>query len=142
MKNELSGVNVCWLLHAAAFHTKPVFVKLAEENGLTLMQLVTLLSIAPEKPLPMHSVSDFLVCDASNVTGLIERLVAHDLVVREEKPEDRRVKVIKLTSKGKSLRKKLLSQLVAQDSDYLSVLEPNEVIELRRLLIKFANASH
>jgi len=67
--------------------------------------------IEPDRPLPMSRLADTLSCDASNVTGLIDRLESRGLVRRAPSPDDRRVKVIQLTPAGTRLRSQLLKQL-------------------------------
>src|SRR5262249_49911019 len=56
--------------------------------------------IEPERPLPMGRLAETLACDASNVTGLIDRLESRGLIRRRTSPSDRRVKVLELTPAG------------------------------------------
>jgi MarR family transcriptional regulator, organic hydroperoxide resistance regulator len=67
--------------------------------------------IEPRRPLPMSRLADTLSCDASNVTGLVDRMESRGLVRRQSSPEDRRVKVIQLTAKGARLRTEMLRQM-------------------------------
>src|SRR3981189_2301003 len=60
--------------------------------------------IEPGLPLPMSRLADTLSCDASNVTGLIDRLESRGLVQRQASARDRRVKVLHLTPTGARLR--------------------------------------
>src|SRR6266700_3935790 len=60
--------------------------------------------IEPGRPLPMSRLADTLSCDASNVTGLVDRLESRGLVRRRSSPQDRRVKVLQLTPAGARLR--------------------------------------
>ena len=59
----------------------------------------------------MSRLADTLSCDASNVTGLVDRLESRGLVRRRSSPQDRRVKVIQLTTTGARLRTQLLRQM-------------------------------
>src|SRR3979490_984365 len=59
--------------------------------------------IEPGRPLPMRRLADTLSCDASNVTGLVDRLESRGLVRRRSSPQDRRVKVLQLTPTGARL---------------------------------------
>jgi DNA-binding MarR family transcriptional regulator len=129
--------NIYWLLHKSVWRIKPVFAKLAEEHDLTPMQVFTLLTLSPNESAPMHTFSDFFACDASNVTGIIERLVSRGLVVREEKPEDRRVKMVRLSPVGMEVREQLLLGLA--DREYLA-LEAHEVRQLRVILMKIISS--
>ena len=67
--------------------------------------------IEPRQPLPMSRLADTLSCDASNVTGLVDRMESRGLVRRRSSPEDRRVKVLQLTATGARLRTQLLRQM-------------------------------
>ena len=67
--------------------------------------------IEPRRPLPMSRLADTLSCDASNVTGLVDRLESRGLLRRRSSPQDRRVKVLHLTPTGARLRTQLLRQM-------------------------------
>ena len=59
----------------------------------------------------MGGVAGQMQCDASNVTGVIDRLVMHQLVVRAESESDRRTKTLALTDKGRELIQKIIDAL-------------------------------
>lgn len=59
----------------------------------------------------MGQLAAILHCDASNVTGIIERLVSQQLVSRQEDAHDRRVKTLRLTPKGTSIVTDIRQQL-------------------------------
>jgi len=83
----------------------------AEAHGLTRMQLFSLYSINLHGELGMGQVAEVLGCDASNVTGIIDRLFQQGLVLRTESARDRRTKTIRLTPKGKQLVDELAREL-------------------------------
>ncbi|MDH6128899.1 MarR family transcriptional regulator [Kitasatospora sp. GP82] len=89
------------------------FAAVAAERGLTLMQ-GKMLSLLRE-PRPMRTLADLLACDASNVTGIVDRLQARGLVRREVDPADRRIKNVMLTEEGEEtvrlIRAELMSNL-------------------------------
>jgi DNA-binding MarR family transcriptional regulator len=89
--------------------------------------------IEPERPLPMRRLAQTLSCDASNVTGLVDRLEARGLVERRPSADDRRVKVIQLTPAGSRLRAQLLARVTA-GSLPLSRLSRSQQRSLRRIL--------
>ena len=62
-------------------------------------------------PLPMRDLAERLCCDASNVTGIVDRLEARGLVERRTAPDDRRVKHLVLTDDGRALRQVHRDQL-------------------------------
>ena len=74
------------------------------ELGLTFSQAHALRLLDPERPLPMSSLAERLFCDASNVTGIADRLEGRGLVERRSAEGDRRVKALTLTPDGVELR--------------------------------------
>src|SRR2546423_14643441 len=84
------------------------------EFDLSPVQCHVLHLIEPGEPMPMRRLADALSCDASNVTGLVDRLEQRGLVQRRPSVEDRRVKVLDLTSTGCRLRRQLLRRMTAR----------------------------
>jgi DNA-binding MarR family transcriptional regulator len=76
--------------------------------GLTFSQAHALRLLDPDRPLPMRSLAERLFCDASNVTGIVDRLEARELVERRSAEGDRRVKALTLTDSGVQLRERVL----------------------------------
>jgi DNA-binding MarR family transcriptional regulator len=71
-------------------------------------QMAHALNEIPESgSITMKVLSAALMCDASNMTGIIDRLEARALVERRADPDDRRVKCVALTPAGKRLRKRI-----------------------------------
>jgi DNA-binding MarR family transcriptional regulator len=71
----------------------------AAAHGLTMTQAKTLILL--RQPLPMKALAGLLSCDASNITGLVDRLEAYGLVTRDLDPDDRRIKNVVATEKGR-----------------------------------------
>ena len=101
--------------------------------GLSPAQCHVLHLIEPGRPLPMRRLAETLSCDASNVTGLVDRLEERGLVARRPSPEDRRVKELRLTPAGERLRAGLL-QRMASPAHPLSRLSARQQRDLLRLL--------
>jgi MarR family transcriptional regulator, organic hydroperoxide resistance regulator len=76
---------------------------------LTLAQ-AQLLMVA-DRPLHMSGLADILVCDASNVTGLVDKLESRGLIERQTDASDRRVKMIALTDAGAEVRARLTERM-------------------------------
>ena len=102
----------------------------AGQFGLSHVQCHVLHLIEPGQPVPMSRLAEVLSCDASNVTGLVDRLEARGLVERRPAPHDRRVKVLALTPRGTRLRGEMLVHMTGQPRP-LSSLSPDE----RRALV-------
>src|SRR5689334_14149781 len=67
--------------------------------------------VEPGRPMPMGRLAETLACDASNITGLVDRLESRGLIRRQPSPGDRRVKILELTPAGSRLRAQLLRQV-------------------------------
>jgi DNA-binding MarR family transcriptional regulator len=98
------------------------------EADITMSQFKTLLVLYGMEKASMGELADALGTGVSTVTGIVDRLVDHDLVVREEDPHDRRVVVARPTPAGLTL----VDRLMLAALDRLSrVLGPLSVEELR-----------
>jgi DNA-binding MarR family transcriptional regulator len=111
---------------------------LGDRVELSPVQCHVLHLIEPGRPLPMGRLADTLGCDASNVTGLVDRLEARGLVERRPSAADRRVKVLQLTPSGARLRSRLLRRMTG-DWCALSRLSPAQQRSLVRLLEALVN---
>jgi DNA-binding MarR family transcriptional regulator len=106
---------------------------LGEEFELSPVQCHVLHLIEPDEPVPMGRLAETLRCDASNVTGLVDRLESRGLVERRPSAGDRRVKVIQLTAAGARLRTHLLRRMTGSACS-LSRLSASDQRALLRIL--------
>lgn len=81
--------------------------KYLAEFDLTPAQAQLLLNLDAGRPAQMSEIANALGCDASNVTGLVDRLEARDLIERRPDAADRRVKMIAVTDAGSRVQGKL-----------------------------------
>ena len=84
----------------------------------------------------MRLVADRLRCDASNVTGIADRLEARALINRAADPADRRIKSLVLTTRGQKARRELEDEV--RNSPVMAGLTASERKTLLRLLRKVA----
>ena len=87
--------------------------QVAAEFDLSPMQAHVLRLLEPDQPLPMRTLARKLCCDASNVTGIVDRLEERGLVQRQSSPADRRMRVLVVTEDGAQLRGRMLERLAA-----------------------------
>jgi DNA-binding MarR family transcriptional regulator len=131
-----TGPHACdaWrLLVRFSFSQRAHLPPLAAALELSPAQCHVLHLIEPGRPIPMGRLAETLACDASNVTGLVDRLESRGLVQRRPSPKDRRVKVLALTPTGARLRALLLERLTAPP-DTLGRLSAEEQRALVRIL--------
>ena len=103
------------------------------ELGLTFAQAHALRLLDPDRPSPMSSLAELLVCDASNVTGIADRLEARGLVERRSLGADRRVKTLALTPAGIELRARV-ADLMSEPPAAIAALSAADQRALRDIL--------
>jgi DNA-binding MarR family transcriptional regulator len=80
---------------------------IAADFDITPQMAQALRELPPSGSMTMKEFANVLWCDASNATGIVDRLEGRGLVERRPSDADRRVKCILLTAAGKRLRRKL-----------------------------------
>ena len=68
-------------------------------------------------PISMQAFAKDLSCDPSNVTGLVDRAERLGLVRRVPDPNDRRVRMLTLTAKGRRVRDRVTGDLASDLED-------------------------
>ena len=114
---------------------KPRVPTVSRQFGMSPKQLVLLWRLPPGTTMSMREIGDRLSCDASFVTGMVDRLEEDGLLERRPDPGDRRVTLIALTDRGASLREKALEALYEPPPEFAS-LDEAELEQLSRLLQK------
>jgi DNA-binding MarR family transcriptional regulator len=100
-----TAAKEAWALFWRIFTAdKPRRMATLNDLGLAPMQSMALMQLRPGEPMPMSALASALMCDNSNVTGIVDRLEAQGLVERRPSEHDRRVKTLVVTPKGIDLR--------------------------------------
>lgn len=107
--------------------------QIAAEFELSPMQAHVLRLLEPGQPLPMRTLARKLCCDASNVTGIVDRLEERGLVRRDAAPGDRRVKMLVVTDNGLAVRRRML-KLMSQAPEPIARLSQADQRALREIL--------
>ncbi|TMM28933.1 MAG: MarR family transcriptional regulator [Actinobacteria bacterium] len=103
--------------------------------GLSFAQAHALRLLDPEEPLPMSALAERLFCDASNVTGIADRLEARGFVRRQSSEGDRRVKALTITPAGVRLRSRVM-ELMSQPPEAIAALSESDQRALRDILAR------
>jgi DNA-binding MarR family transcriptional regulator len=112
-RGQVSGGNGddLWpLLTEFALNMRGWWISTCYSLDLTPAQGMALRSLNPDVPLAMSALAETLTCDASNITGVVDKMEARGLIARQGAENDRRVKVLVVTEKGRQLRSELLSR--------------------------------
>jgi len=91
------------------------------------------------EPRSMRELAEAHNCDASNITGIVDRLESRGLVERRSDPTDRRVTLVSLSPTGHELRRELPSIAVGSLPS-LDGLDDDELATLISLLRRLTEA--
>ncbi len=135
--NELHYRALHGLIRAGHRVTDEVSIRL-KVLGATEPQynVLRILNGAKGKPLSVQEISERMVQRSSNVTRIIDKLVAQNRVVRQECPENRRKMDIVITKVGQAYLKKLDKVVVAYHQEFDGRLDTAEYEQLVTLLNK------
>jgi DNA-binding MarR family transcriptional regulator len=84
----------------------------------------------------LGELSKRLMVSAGNITGLVDRLVEAEQIVRVPLPSDRRVQIVKLTPAGRRFFRKMAKQHEAWVAEMFEGLSPKEIDALLKGLGK------
>ncbi|MDQ3106560.1 MAG: MarR family transcriptional regulator [Actinomycetota bacterium] len=102
-------------------------------HGLTPPLARALGRLDADRPRAMGELADVLSCDASNVTGIVDRLESKGLVERRPADHDRRAKTVAVTATGQRLARRIKAELATLPSAF-DVLDARQRGDLVRLL--------
>jgi DNA-binding MarR family transcriptional regulator len=83
--------------------TKHHIREVGDEQGLSIAQLDVLRRLHHHGPIPMRRLAEQMNCEASNLTGLVDRLEIRGLVERRPDSADRRIRLLALTRQGEAV---------------------------------------
>ena len=98
-----------------------------EETGLGLSDFGVLEVLLHKGPLPVNTIGPIIDLTPGSISIAVDRLVAKGLVSRVESAEDRRVRVVALTPRGKDLIVSAFRKHSGQMRRVFSELSPEEL---------------
>jgi len=119
------------------------FMMQAKESGISMPQIGTLMRIHRQGALPVSDISKEMGTTLAATSQLVERLVQQGLITRTEDPNDRRVRQIAMTDKGRAILDASLRARQQWIGDLASTLTPDElttVTDALHILITRARA--
>src|SRR6201985_1285817 len=107
-----------------------------EETGLGLTDFGVLEALLHKGPLPVNTIGPIVDLTPGSISIAVDRLFAKGLVSRVESGEDRRVRIVALTPRGKHLLVSALQKHYRQLKRVFSELSPEELRVLEAALKK------
>ena len=130
-----------YLDHALYKSQHTLFLK-SRETGLSLSQMIILRKLHWQGQATPSQLSEFLEMSRAALSQSIDKLVEQGLVLRSEDQEDRRVKILGLTTLGKKFLDELHSHRYTWLPEELSALTPNEKEIIHQAFILLSKTIH
>ncbi len=104
MNRGIQGADHVWLVMMKAMRALTRYAAAGiEETGLGLSDFGVLEVLLHKGPLPVNTIGPVVDLTAGSISIAVDRLVEKGLVSRVESAEDRRVRIVALTPRGKDL---------------------------------------
>src|SRR5258708_39971702 len=135
-KNSRDPVH-CWLVLVKTLQaaSKYLYAGLAE-TGIDDTDFRILEALLNKGPLPVNTIGPKVYLTPGSISVAIDRLLDRGLVSRVESPEDRRVRIVSLTPKGKELIAPIFRKHAAEIRRVFAGASPKEVRALETILKK------
>lgn len=105
-------------------------------TGLTLTQFAVLEALYHLGPMSLSDIAQKILTTGGNLTMVVGNLEKQGLARRQKSPEDRRVLIVVLTAKGKSMIRRLFPEHAAGITEFMTALSPDEQEQLGDLCRK------
>lgn len=98
--------QLCFALYSTSLQMTKVYKPLLQELGLTYPQYIAMLVLWEEDGITVGEISSRMLTDPGSLTPLLKRLEAEGLITRTRSQADERVVQLRLTDKGRELRRR------------------------------------
>ena len=137
MTRSFQGTDHTWLVMMKAMRALTKYATAGiEETGLGLSDFGVLEILLHRGPLPVNTIGPLVDLTPGSISIAVDRLVAKGLVSRVESADDRRVRIVALTPRGKDLIAAAFRKHSGQMKKVFSELSPEELRVLEAALKK------
>src|ERR1700733_2413685 len=137
MNRSVQGTDHVWLVMMKAIRALTRYAAAGiEDTGLGLSDFGVLEILLHKGPLPVNTIGPIVDLTPGSISTAVDRLVARGLVSRVESTEDRRVRIVALTPRGKDLVASAFRKHSGQMKRVFSQLSPEELRGLEVALKK------
>jgi len=135
-KNSRDPVH-CWLVLGKAFQAAWKYLCTGlRETGIDDTDFRILEALLNRGPLPVNTIGPKVFLTPGSISVAVDRLVERGLVSRVESSEDRRVRVVSLTAKGKRLITPIFRKHATEIGKVFADASPKELRALETILKK------
>ena len=137
MMRGFQGAAHVWLVMMKAMRALTKYAAAGiEETGLGLSDFAVLEVLLHRGPLPVNTIGPIVDLTPGSISIAVDRLFAKGLVSRVEGAEDRRVRIVALTPRGKALIDSAFRKHSGQMKRVFSELSPEQLRDLETALKK------
>ena len=129
---------VCFALYSTLHAVNKIYAPLLTPIGLTYPQYLVMLALWESDDVTVKAIGERLHLDSGTLTPLLKRLEGGGLLARARDPKDERQVKVKLTEKGRDLRKQAKT-IPAQMARAMG-RPPDELKAVRKELRRIRNA--
>lgn len=129
--------QICFPLYACSKEIIKRYTPFLNAIDLTYTQYITMMILWDKKELNVKELGQCLYLDSGTLTPLLKKLEAKGLVVRKRSTQDERNLIVSITEDGEKLKEQAIN-VPTQIAQCVN-LEPEEAIELHRILYKILN---
>ena len=126
--------QLCFALYSTSLLMTKAYKPLLAEIGLTYPQYLAMLALWEEDSVTVNTLGARLYLDSGTLTPLLKRLETAGLVTRMRGETDERQVMIRLTPKGRALKKPAAK--IPEKVAVASGLSLSDIVSLRRKLTK------
>jgi len=119
-----------------------IFMEECAEFDLTPVQYAALAAIRENPGTDATRLSALIAFDRSTLGNVLERLEARKLVTRYSSPEDKRIKLLKLTAAGSGLVKRAEAAVLRAQERIVAPLRPEDRSKLIELLAQLVDLNN
>ena len=128
MTQGIQATDHVWLVMMKAMRALTRYAAAGiEETGLGLSDFGVLEALLHKGPLPVNTIGPIVDLTPGSISIAVDRLFAKGLVSRVESTEDRRVRMVALTPRGKDLIASAFRKHSGQMKRVFSELSPEEL---------------
>jgi MarR family transcriptional regulator, 2-MHQ and catechol-resistance regulon repressor len=137
MPHDIQETSHVWLVMLKAMRALARYAAAGiEGTGLGDSDFRVLEALLHKGPLPVNTIGPIVDLTPGSISIAVDRLVAKGLVSRVESTEDRRVRIVALTPRGKDLIVPAFRKHAGQMKRVFSELSPEELRALEEALKK------
>lgn len=130
------GIHLWLILLRASRAVENRARKSVDNLGIGLSDFAVLEALLHKGPLPVNTLGRKVLLTSGSMTAAVDRLERNGLVERADDPEDRRSRIVHLTSEGRALIRTAFAQHKRDMESVFSCLDDNEKSGLANLLRK------